>query len=223
MEIISVLVIVSCLFLLGSSRLGLTVRIVAVQGILLGLLPIIRSSGTIRIGVWVLGLSGILVKGVVLPWLMSVVLRHSGVRREIEPFVGFGRSVLLGVGLLALSVWMAARLKLATEPVPLIMAAMALFLVLVGLFLMISRRKAITQSMAYLVMENGVYAVGISMSLDFPFIVELGILLDVFVGVFLMGNLLFHLDREPRHAEGEGLIELAEHPHPGTVSLGEHG
>ena len=52
-------------------------------------------------------------------------------------------------------------------------------------------------------MENGVYGVGVSLSLDFPFIVELGILLDVFVGVFLMGNLLFHLDREFEHLDAD--------------------
>ena len=66
------------------------------------------------------------------------------------------------------------------------------------------------QSLAYLVMENGVYGVGVSMSLDFPFIVELGILLDVFVGVFLMGNLLFHLDREFEHLDADKLTELSD-------------
>ena len=75
---------------------------------------------------------------------------------------------------------------------------------------MVTRRKAITQSLAYLVMENGVYGVGVSMSLDFPFIVELGILLDVFVGVFLMGNLLFHLDREFEHLDADKLTELSD-------------
>jgi len=80
----------------------------------------------------------------------------------------------------------------------------------VGLFLMVTRRKALTQSLAYLVMENGVYGVGVGMSLDFPFVVELGILLDVFVGVFLMGNLLFHLDREFEHMDVDKLTELSD-------------
>jgi len=93
---------------------------------------------------------------------------------------------------------------------PPVLLTSAFFAMLVGLFLMVTRRKAITQSLAYLVMENGVYGIGVSLSLDFPFLVELSILLDVFVGVFLMGNLLFHLDREFEHLDADRMTELTD-------------
>ncbi|OHB62275.1 MAG: hypothetical protein A2Y76_05410 [Planctomycetes bacterium RBG_13_60_9] len=210
MNIISVLLILSCLLLLGSSRLHVAIRVVAAQGLLLGILPIIRSMGDFTLGIWVLALTTIVAKGVLLPWLMSVCLRHTGIRREIEPFIGFGSSLLYGTALLALAVWITARLHLTPAQVPAVPLASSFFAVFVGLFLMVTRRKAITQSLAYLVMENGVYGVGVSMSLDFPFVVELGILLDVFVGVFLMGNLLFHLDREFEHVDADKLTELSD-------------
>jgi len=210
MNVISVLLILSCLFLLGSSRLHVAIRVVAVQGILLGLLPVIRSIGDIPLGIWVLGLSTIVSKGVLLPWLMSVCVRNSGIRREVEPFIGFGSSLLYGTGLLALAVWITARLQLSPGEAPLVLLTSSFFAILVGLFLMVTRRKAITQSLAYLVMENGVYSVGVSLSLEFPLIVELGILLDVFVGVFLMGNLLFHLDHEFEHLDADKLTELSD-------------
>jgi len=60
------------------------------------------------------------------------------------------------------------------------------------------------------VMENGVYVVGIGLSLESPFLVELGILLDVSVGLFIMGNLLFHLDREFDHLDADKLTELSD-------------
>jgi hydrogenase-4 component E len=209
MNILSVLLILSCLVLLGSSRLHVAIRVVAIQGVLLAVLPIIRSEGDIPPGVWVLGLSTIISKAIALPWLMSVCLRHTGLRREIEPFVGFGASLLCGTALLALAVWITARLQLPGGA-SLIVTTSSFFAMFVGLFLMVSRRKAITQSLAYLVMENGVYGIGVSMSLDFPFLVELGILLDVFVGVFLMGNLLFHLDHEFEHLDTDKLTELSD-------------
>jgi len=209
MNILSVLLILSCLVLLGSSRLHVAIRVVAAQGVLLAVLPVMRSWGNIPLGIWVLGLSMIVSKGVALPWLMSVCLRHTGLRREIEPFIGFGASLLCGTALLALAVWITARLQLPGHA-SLIVATSSFFAMLVGLFLMVTRRKAITQSLAYLVMENGVYGIGVSMSLDFPFLVELGILLDVFVGVFLMGNLLFHLDHEFEHLDTDKLTELSD-------------
>jgi len=186
---------------------------VAAQGVLLAVLPIIRSWGDIPLGIWVLALSTVVSKGVALPWLMSVCLRHTGLRREIEPFVGFSASLLCGTALLALAVWITVRLHLPGHA-PLILTTSSFFAMFVGLFLMVTRRKAITQSLAYLVMENGVYGIGISMSLDFPFILELGILLDVFVGVFLMGNLLFHLDREFEHLDTDKLTELSDLSEP---------
>lgn len=220
MTLISVLLILSCLLLLGSSRLHVAIRVVAVQGVLLGVLPLVRSMGDLlHLGIWVLALSTIISKGILLPWLMSTCLRLSGIRKEIEPFVGFGPSLLCGTALLGLAVWITDRLQLTQADVPPVLLAGSFFAMLVGLFLMVTRRKAITQSLAYLIMENGVYGVGVSLSLDFPFIVELGILLDVFVGVFLMGNLLFHLDREFEHLDADRMTELSDLS--GSATAGE--
>jgi hydrogenase-4 component E len=166
--------------------------------------------GDFTMGIWILSISTIVSKGILLPWLMRICLRNSEIRREIEPFIGFGTSLLYGTGLLALAVWVTARMELMQSEAPEVLMASSFFLVFVGLFIMVTRRKALTQSLAYLVMENGVYGVGVGMSLDFPFIVELGILLDVFVGVFLMGNLLFHLDREFEHMDVDKLTELSD-------------
>jgi hydrogenase-4 component E len=222
MHIICVFLVLSCLFLLGSSRLRVAIRVVAAQGLLLGLLPVVRAEGHVQTAIWILGLSSIVCKGLILPWLMNVCLRQSDTPREIQPFVGFGMSIICGIMLLGLSVWLTVRLEPSqTEASPIVLTT-ALYLVLVGLFLMVTRRKAITQSLAYLVMENGVYAVGVSMSLEFPFIVELGILLDVFVGVFLMSNLLFHIDHEFDHLDVDKLTALSDDLTPSETPLEEH-
>jgi hydrogenase-4 component E len=222
MNIICVSLMLSCLLVLGSSRLAVAIRVVAVQGLLLGLLPVVRAEGHVQTAIWILGISSIVCKGIVLPWLMSVCLRQSGTSREIEPYVGFGMSILSGIVLLGLSVWLTVRLQPAKgEASPMVLTT-ALLLVLVGLFLMVTRRKAITQSLAYLVMENGVYAVGVSMNLEFPFIVELGILLDVFVGVFLMSNLLFHIDHEFDHLDVDKLTELSDDLSSSETPVEEH-
>ena len=79
------------------------------------------------------------------------------------------------------------------------------------MFLLIWRRLTIMQFLSYLVLDNGVYALRVSFSLDQPLAVELGIMLDVFVAVFLMGNLLFHLDREFQPAEAVQPPEQSGH------------
>jgi hydrogenase-4 component E len=72
----------------------------------------------------------------------------------------------------------------------------AFFTIMSGLFLIISRKKALTQVLGYLDQENGIYAFGVALVRQQPMLVELGILLDIFVAVFVMGIAMFHINRE---------------------------
>jgi hydrogenase-4 component E len=67
---------------------------------------------------------------------------------------------------------------------------------LIGFFMLVSRRKAITQVIGYLLIENGAYVFGQSLAAQMPFVVELGLLLDLLVGVFVMGIVILQINRE---------------------------
>lgn len=214
MNTIAGLLILSCLFQLGASRLRVSIRMMAVQGILLGLLPFSHGTGGTHLSAWVLSLGGIVLKGIALPGLLMHVLKRSAINREIEPFVSYNVSILTGIVLLGLSCWMSQNLLSAGGSFHPVLLAASFFMVLTGLFLVISRRKAITQALGYLVMENGIYAAGIGLGSGqrFHAMVELGMLLDVFVGVFLMGIMLFHINREFDHIDADQFSELHDHP-----------
>jgi hydrogenase-4 component E len=80
--------------------------------------------------------------------------------------------------------------------------------VLIGLFLITSRRKAVTQVLGYIVVENGIYAIGVALVGGVPLLVELGVLLDVFVAVFIMSIAVHHISREFDHMDVDQLNEL---------------
>jgi hydrogenase-4 component E len=214
MNVILALVVISCVFLLGSSRMRTSIRVTALQGVALGALPLLVGEDHLfHSSVWLLSLGGMILKGGLLPWLLMTALVRSRAKREIEPFVGFSASLLIGLGLLGLSALVALRLGRDSALIAPQLLAVALFLVLTGLFLIISRRKAITQTLGYLVMENGIFAAGIGLGHEFPLLVEMGVMLDVFVGVFLMGIMLFHIDHEFDHIDADRLTELRDsHP-----------
>ena len=71
-----------------------------------------------------------------------------------------------------------------------------------------SRKKALTQVMGYLVLENGINAMGVAIAKEQPYLVELGILLDVFVAVFVMGIIIFHINREFDHIDTDQMSSL---------------
>ncbi len=194
--------------LLGSSRLAACIKAVGIQGALLGLLALVVQSGDLSITGVVLALIGATVKGILLPVLLFRAMREADTTREVEPLISFNLSVLAGALELAMSLWIGRHLRLPADPVSSFFVPAAIFTILAGLLVIVSRRKAITQVIGYLMLENGVYVFGTAVALRMPVLVELGILLDVFVGVFVMGIAVFHISRQFDHIDSLRLASL---------------
>ena len=209
-EIILIFLILANLILLGASRLRNVIRIVALQGLVLGLLPLLaHRDGQVWAAV-LLGAGSAGIKGFIFPAMLNRALRETQVSREIEPFVGYILSLLTGVGALALSVWFGACLPLPWPPASDLLIPAGLFTVWTGLFLIVARRKAITQVLGYIVLENGIFTLGMVLVEAMPLLVELGVLLDIFVAVFVMGIIVFNINREFDHIDSDQLAALKE-------------
>jgi hydrogenase-4 component E len=209
-DVILVFLLLTGFLLLASSRLASCIRVVAIQGILLGLLAITAQDGKPSVVGVLLPLTSAAVKGFLLPWLLIRAMRDADTVREIEPLISYNLSVMTGAVALAVSLWLGQRLPLPNQPASLLLVPTAFFTCLVGFILLITRRKAITQVLGYLTLENGVYAFGAAVALDMPVLVELGILLDVFVGVFVMGIAIFHISRQFDHIDTDRLVSLSD-------------
>lgn len=196
LDALMVLAICTSLKLLGSSRLGSSIRTVAAQGVVLGLVPIAAHPEGVPARLMLLTSVAVGLKAVVFPWLLFRALRGAKVRREVEPFVGYTSSLMIGVLVLIASFWIGSRLHLPGEPASSLLVPVALSTILVGLFLIVSRKKALSQVLGYLVFENGIFVFGVGAAYEAPFLVEMGVLLDVFVAVFVMGIAIFHISRE---------------------------
>ncbi|MGH7896147.1 MAG: NADH-quinone oxidoreductase subunit K [Candidatus Binatia bacterium] len=203
-------IILTSFVLLGSSRFGSCIRVVAFQGVLLGVLTLAARENETSLRASLLALASTGLKGIAFPWLLSRALRDAEVRREIEPLVGYGPSVLMGLVGLAGALWLAGRLPRPSVPVTSLVVPVAFFTIFAGLFLIVSRRQALMQVLGYLVMENGIYTFGVGLVQGTPMLVELGVLLDVFVAVFVMGIAIFHISREFDHIDTERLRTLKD-------------
>jgi len=82
--------------------------------------------------------------------------------------------------------------------------------VLTGCIVLTTRRKAITQVVGYLILENGIFILGLSLLDAMPFLVEAGVLLDLVVGIFVMAIILNHVSREFASTDAAELAELKE-------------
>jgi len=207
-----VILMLTNLWLLGSSRLLSCIAAVSVQGALLGLLPLVIG---IDVPVWRLILqAGISIgfKGIALPLLLLRAARSVDVRREVEPFVGYSASLLIGVAVLTVSLFIGLRLPIQGGAAPLLLVPAALFTALTGLFIIVGRRSAIVQALGYLAMESGIAAFGLALAEQEPLLIEMGTFLDAFVAIFVMGITIYHISREFDHIDADRLSSLKDSP-----------
>lgn len=196
--------------LLGASRLASCIRLVALQGALLSILPLLASHTFDPHGL-LLFIGSFVIKAVAIPFFLFRSLKEARIQQEVEPIVSLHFSLMGGGAILiaAFSSFRVFALPVSSAFPPLIIPA-ALSTVLIGFLLLISRTKAITQVIGFLVLENGVFLFGITLLSDFPLTVELGVLLDLLVGVFVMGIMIYHINRTFDHIDTTALSKLKD-------------
>ena len=209
-ESLLVLLVLTNLWLLGGSRLANAIAAVAAQGILLAALPLLLG---LQAPTWRLALQAglnICLKGIVFPLLLLRAVRSVGARREVEPFVGYSLSLLIGVALVGVSLYLGSRLPILASGRSTLLVPATLFTALTGLFTIIARKSAIMQALGYLAMENGISSFGMALVESEPFLVEMGIFLDAFMAVFVMGITIYQINKEFDHIDSDQLANLKD-------------
>ena len=180
---------------LGSSRLPSLIRTVSTQGIALGLMPLLLEGSDLDWRIISIAVATVLGKGFVIPALLKRAMRAANIEREIQPFIGLVPSLLLGAGGTIAAVALAGALPLLPEHAGSLLVPGALASVLTGFILLIGRAKAISQVCGYLILENGIYLFGLLLIKATPLLVEAGVLLDLTVGVFVLGIIIDRIQR----------------------------
>lgn len=197
------------LLALGSSRMPMVIGAMSAQGIALGLMPLlIEEHSDWR--VILVAAATVAVKGFVIPHLLRRAMRTAQIDREVEPIIGFVPSLLLGAGGTIAALALAQTLPLLPEHSGSLLVPGALASVFTGFVLLVGRVKAITQVCGYLILENGIYLFGLLLLHATPMFVEAGILLDVTVGVFVIGIIVDRIQRAFDSLDTRKLTALRE-------------
>jgi hydrogenase-4 component E len=198
------------LLALGSSRLPSLIRTMSLQGMVLGLMPVLIEHEALTWQILAVSLATMVGKGVVIPSLLRRAMRAANVEREIQPFIGLIPSLLLGAGGTIAAMVLAGHLPLLPEHKGMLLVPGAIASVLTGFILLIGRAKAISQVCGYLILENGIYLFGLLLIHSTPLLVESGILLDITVGVFVIGIIVDRIQRAFDSLDTRKLTSLHE-------------
>jgi hydrogenase-4 component E len=187
------LMLVLQLLMAVQSMIVTNIRLFALQSLLLAGIAAVVGYAYGAWHVYVVALLTVLFKVFFLPWRLDRLVRQIEIEQEIRPFVNMPGSMLI-CGALTVLAYVVARPITSLERLGSNTLAVAIALLLTGFFLMINRRKAITQVLAILTMENGVMLAAIALTTyGMPLVVEIGVFFDVVVAVMVLAILVFRI------------------------------
>jgi hydrogenase-4 component E len=204
-----VIILVMNIFSLGSSRLKAVIRTVAIQGVLLGIMPLLIHKH-LTLPLLIIVAVVIAVKGFVIPSVMLRALRDAQIKPEIQLLIGFMPSIILGALATAFALLIAGQLPLAPEHSGTLLVPTAIATLIVGFIFLITRYKAISQVIGYLILENGIFIFSMLLMEAMPLIVELGVMLDLFVGIFVICIIINHINQAFSTIDTRLLVSLKE-------------
>jgi hydrogenase-4 component E len=187
------LMLVLQLLLVVQRMLITNIRLFALQSLLLAAIAAVVGCVYGAGHVFVVAGLTLIGKGIFLPWLLERLVRRIRIEQEVHPFLNMPASMLICGALTVLS-YVVARPFTSLTRLGSNTLAVALTLLLTGFFLMINRRKAITQVLALLTTENGMMLAAVALTTyGMPLVVELGIFFDVVVAVMVLGILVYRI------------------------------
>lgn len=174
------------------------IRIFAVQSFLLACIAATIAFFNDAPHIYAAAALTLALKAIILPMVLTRLLEKFEIRREVEPFINMPISIIIS-GMLTLMAYVVAesfhRPDEAAGAASLghNTLAVAISLFLIGFFMMTNRRKALTQVLALLSLENGLFLAAISLTYGMPLIVELGIFFDVLIAVLVLAILVYRI------------------------------
>ncbi len=171
------------------------IRIFAIQSFLLAMIAATIAWFNHAPHIYVAAGLTLVVKVILVPIFLERLVVRMDIREEIKPIINVPLSVVISGGLTLVGYVVAESFYKPDEPPGLghNELAVAISLFLIGFFTMINRRKALTQVLALLSLENGLFLAAISLTYGMPLIVELGILFDVLVAAMVLGILIYRI------------------------------
>jgi hydrogenase-4 component E len=173
------------LYVFAVSRIEAYVKTLALQGFLLFLLVIIDIREINWLNIAFLSLETLVIKAIVIPYFLFAVIRKNEIGREVEPYISQFYSLLIGCGIFIFGFVAAFWSSTVGAQIKPLYFGISIHMIIASLFLIVNRKRIITHILCYMMLENGIFLLSISVANEMPMLVNLGVLLDLFVGIYL--------------------------------------
>lgn len=187
------LILAVCFLVLGARRLDTVIRLAVFQAVLLAVLTaILGFASGIGEMVFIAGLT-LVIKAGLIPYILKKVVDRIGLSLETRSYLSRKMSFLIAGALVMVAYLATGQIAGSKSSDGREILATAIAMLLIGLLVMMTRKLAVMQIVGFLIMENGLFLAGVGTSYGMPLVVELGIFLDMLIGVLIMGILTFRI------------------------------
>ena len=192
-NLLAALLLLISFAMLSQRRIVGLVTLFAWQGAALSLSTAIIAWSTDQHHLYWSAALTLALKVIAMPWFFYRLVRKLDVDRDVEPMINIPTTMLIGIVLVIFAFNLALPISQMSGTVMRSTLGIALACVLLAFLMMITRSKAIPQVIGFLAMENGLFFAATSATYGMPLVVELGVALDVLVGVFVLGIFFFQI------------------------------
>jgi hydrogenase-4 component E len=179
--------------ILTQRRILSLINLFALQGFVLVLSTLVVAYSTQNSHLYLSAAFTFVLKVLLLPWGLHWLIKKLNVRWDVETMINIPTTMLIGIVLVIFSFNLAAPISQFAGTITKATLGIAIASILLSFLMMITRRKAVSQVIGFLTMENGLFFAATSATYGMPMVVELGIALDVLVGALIFGVFFFHI------------------------------
>src|SRR3989337_1743412 len=192
-SVLAALILLTSFGLLVQRRIYGLLHLFAWQGLFLSVSAAVVGYSAGLHHLYISAILTLTLKVFVLPYILYTLIHKLKIHKEVEDLVNIPTTMLIGIALVIFSYYLTSPIRELSTFVTRSTLAVALATVMLGLLMMITRKKAVTQIVGFLSLENGLFFVATSATYGMPLVVELGVALDILIAAFIFGIFFFHI------------------------------
>ena len=188
LHVLLIIFLISLFYMSIANRMTTYVNVLAMQGVLLFCVAFLELKHINTVNLILILLETIIFKSIAVPVFLKYVLKRNHISREAEPYLPNFVSLIITTFIVVATILLSKTMEESyLDKMYFVVALSTLF---TGLYFIATRRKIITHVMGYLIIENGVFVLSLAVGNEMPMLVNLGIMLDIFASVLILGVFL---------------------------------
>ncbi len=209
-ELLGSFVLMLSILQITSDRLYFSVRVYALQSFFVAFAILGTAIYSGSADLYMSSFLTLVIKGIIIPYALFKAIDEMNIQREIKTYINITNSLMIIAVIIISSFLLTRYIHIGGTIISKQIFPISLSIIFIGAFIMVSRKKPITQLIGFLTLENGIMLVATSVTYGMPLVVEIGIFFDVVVGVTMASIIIHHISQNEDDIDENSITNFKE-------------